>query len=866
MFASQLSTLTDEAMRAVTRLDLPYRCYEPTRGDGNCLFRAIIDQMRNPHILATISERAKNIERNHHALRQAIVDFCEYDCNLHQTDTFQLHKTVYINEAQKPGESNDTTWKRCLQNMRRDSVFAEDIFIESTAIFLQKDIKLVSPQQTKQHPWTTISGNPITPGQPITLAYLPGRHFQSIHSIKNDKCLGCGTQINKLLCHLAKKSACKSFYNIDKIRKEARETHEQQKSAYKEKNREKVQRKHSKYNEENRETIQQKQTRYNRENRETIQQKHVAYNKENREYIQQKQASYNKENRECIQQKQASYNKENRDCIQQKKASYNKENRDCIQQKQASYNKENRDCIQQKQASYNKENRDCIQQKQASYNKENRVSINLKQSFYRKIQFHNADEQARFQSFQNDIKEGLSYPCVCCHRIFFKNSVSSVNLENLKLILDQNAEGLYEASIKTPLPECMFAHGKTYLCHTCNTNYLKKFKRPPLSYLNGLQVEHIPELNVLSELENTLIAKNIIFLKLFQLPVSRWSAVKDKIVNVPITNNDLLNTLSSLNSFPRTLDEAGLIPVQLKRKLEYKNKVLEAYINPENLVRALKCLKEAGHPSYQNIVIQDHYSAQTNDDSISSKAESADSDNDDDKLDSIRKYQHNLGNSTMMTDNFPESSLITNTTNNILHQKESENSTRSCPIAPGEGKVPTNLMRDENWLINAFPNLFPSGKYGLNYERDQKISPQQYILQRLQNVDKRFCNNKALVFAFLYFLERQQMETQINLSYRRGKLVENRLTNIEDGFAVFDKILGTPRYWQQKRYEVIARLEQLGAFQFFFTLSCADKRWEENFTSILIQKGLNVTFKRKVMPDKTCYYSDDILVNGNTPR
>ena len=32
---------------------------------------------------------------------------------------------------------------------------------------------------------------------------------------------------------------------------------------------------------------------------------------------------------------------------------------------------------------------------------------------------------------------------------------------------------------------------------------------------------------------------------------------------------------------------------------------------------------------------------------------------------------------------------------------------------------------------------------------------------------------------------------------------------------------------------MLAKLDNLGPFQFFFTLSCADKRWDENLSSIL---------------------------------
>ena len=39
--------------------------------------------------------------------------------------------------------------------------------------------------------------------------------------------------------------------------------------------------------------------------------------------------------------------------------------------------------------------------------------------------------------------------------------------------------------------------------------------------------------------------------------------------------------------------------------------------------------------------------------------------------------------------------------------------------------------------------------------------------------------------------------------------------------GVLENAPGTPRYWQKKRHELIGKLENLGPFQLFFTLSCA---------------------------------------------
>ena len=44
---------------------------------------------------------------------------------------------------------------------------------------------------------------------------------------------------------------------------------------------------------------------------------------------------------------------------------------------------------------------------------------------------------------------------------------------------------------------------------------------------------------------------------------------------------------------------------------------------------------------------------------------------------------------------------------------------------------------------------------------------------------------------------------------------------------------GTPRYWQKKKYELLSKIENLGPFHLFFTLSSAEKRYNENFTAFL---------------------------------
>ena len=41
---------------------------------------------------------------------------------------------------------------------------------------------------------------------------------------------------------------------------------------------------------------------------------------------------------------------------------------------------------------------------------------------------------------------------------------------------------------------------------------------------------------------------------------------------------------------------------------------------------------------------------------------------------------------------------------------------------------------------------------------------------------------------------------------------------------------------------MLAKLDNFGPFHIFYTLSCGDMRWDENFTSILREKGYNITW------------------------
>ena len=99
-----------------------------------------------------------------------------------------------------------------------------------------------------------------------------------------------------------------------------------------------------------------------------------------------------------------------------------------------------------------------------------------------------------------------------------------------------------------------------------------------MALVNGLQLSPIEEDCHLTELENNLIAQNINFQYIFCLKKSRWAATKKRMISVP--PETVLRTVQQLPSLPR---DAGFIPVQLKRKLDYDGNHKKELINPDKI-------------------------------------------------------------------------------------------------------------------------------------------------------------------------------------------------------------------------------------------------------------------------------------------
>ena len=215
----------------------------------------------------------------------------------------------------------------------------------------------------------------------------------------------------------------------------------------------------------------------------------------------------------------------------------------------------------------------------------------------------------RKKIFLDSVRNGRIFPCICCHRLLYDNSVVELD-DDWKEDQEQQFPGSiskFIGPIKKPqvyLPcsrlETPQLLSNDHVCFTCK-KYLEKDAMAPMSNMNNLQlvdIQNHPELK-LSELEQQLIALNLIFQKIVLLPKSRMNAMKDKTVSVPIATDDIKNTLTKL---PRTPTDAKLSVVQLKRRLNFPGIHNQQLINMRNVVQALRTFIDMDNPHYNGIL------------------------------------------------------------------------------------------------------------------------------------------------------------------------------------------------------------------------------------------------------------------------
>ena len=451
----------------------------------------------------------------------------------------------------------------------------------------------------------------------------------------------------------------------------------------------------------------------------------------------------------------------------------------------------------------------------------------------------NLSPMQAIMAFRLENLYGAKFPCICCHKIKFANGVKLFAPNKFdKILIEKFILLKYFEDVSFQ------ANGSLWICFTCE-DYIMQNKMPPTAAANCLDSVVPPNDLQLSEIENAILAPLLGFMKIIKLPNSRMPALRDRIVNIPIP----LSTINkNFESLPRTLDEAKIIPVAIKRKRSYLHNYIQQFINPSKILRAINLLKQH-YPPYAEMKIDFKKLAFLSNCSFDDKCEeelvqpeNRDLNVEDEicqEEDSITKFQSAVNSDVLLLPDNLEEQVNLNTNLNL--NVNQSNTTDNLIFSPGEGGNPANLLSIQNPFVLQFPGLFFNGNNGLHdNNRRTPISVHQFILQRILNVNRMFSENKSFLFAGLFHVELSQLISKINLAYLHGcqKQTEDgrKFFKVEDSFQIFNGIPGSLRYLRTFRYENIARIEQEGPPTIFYTFSCPNLRWAEILATVVPKK------------------------------
>jgi hypothetical protein len=162
---------------------------------------------------------------------------------------------------------------------------------------------------------------------------------------------------------------------------------------------------------------------------------------------------------------------------------------------------------------------------------------------------------------------------MCCTRDLFRRSVKKITDDYLLFLHGsemlqflQTNEIVNENNLYKLLKESLNVHGDYHLCHTCCRS-LDKLEMPAMCAKNSLEYAKIPISLQIANLERQLICRDLVFIKVREVGKTRMSKMNDRVINVPMDDDDIIKTVTNL---PRTEKNSGMVIVGLKRDLTLK--------------------------------------------------------------------------------------------------------------------------------------------------------------------------------------------------------------------------------------------------------------------------------------------------------
>ena len=444
--------------------------------------------------------------------------------------------------------------------------------------------------------------------------------------------------------------------------------------------------------------------------------------------------------------------------------------------------------------------------------------------------------------FRKAIMEAPSNKCFSCKKLHYGRLGGTIPWDEASKMLE-----VVNLSVDDSV-------GQLWFCNKCKKSLQQK-KIPAASQFNDMKVAKVPlALRELNTLEERLISKATVFMKMVILPRGGQRAVRGQVINFP---SDVDGIVSQL---PRPPSGEDIVYVQRPdsttdmecQSVERGGRYLRYRYS--RVMGALGWLK-MNNPLYEDVVINGVTEDMFDDEEDSNGC----GESEDAHAHSEELQESGVVRLDVLHPNIPAVELLQeeNAAHGRVHQLQRVTAT------------PLSIFQDRHNLeVQAFPTLYPDGTNGFGTPRAVKISPLEYFQVRMLSADSRWACQPAYIFWACNIVEAIKLQSSISIALRmrsfrdpssnhredrrtekmrlltagqlRGRLDENPHLR-ENCYSLMRDIRGTQAYWNSVKIQLYAMFRTLGPPTFFITLSADDSNWTDLMVVLSKCKGQNLS-------------------------
>ena len=346
------------------------------------------------------------------------------------------------------------------------------------------------------------------------------------------------------------------------------------------------------------------------------------------------------------------------------------------------------------------------------------------------------------EKFRKAILEAPSNKCFSCKTLHYSRLDGMIAWDEVN--------GMFEGIVNLSVDDSV---GQLWFCNKCKKSLQQK-KIPAGSQFNNMKVAKVPSaLRELNTLEERLISKTTVFMKMVILPRGGQRAVRGQVINFPSDVDGIVS------QFPRPPSGEDIVYVQRP------DSTTEAESQSESVERGARYLRcryskvmgalgwlKMNNPPYEDVIINGVTEDMFDDEEDSNgSGESEDAHAHNEEL-----QESGVVRLDVLHPNIPTVELL-----------QEENAVQQVHQLQRVTATPLSIFQDRHNLeVQAFPTLYPDGANGFGTPRAVKISPLEYFQVRMLSADSRWACHPAYIFWACNIVEAIKLQSSISIALR----------------------------------------------------------------------------------------------------